>query len=211
MGIDPTRGFPLTPDGRVADRLGDYERRLAALERGGPDLSPVDALPATPRLGQLVSYQNAAMAAQGIEWLLRYSGAASNPWKCVGGGLYANSGTGVTGFAPSGFTTSPWSVSSRLVLPLSGSYEVHARLNAYLTAGASQEFLLRIGYGTGGGQTVDWTSGQATANNAPVNMSGSGTIGGLSSGQTLQLYGTSGGGTWNLRLEQIAIRPLQVS
>lgn len=211
MGLDPTQGFPITPAGRVADRLGEFERRLAALERGGPDLSPVATLPSSPRPGQLVCYQTAAMAAQGIEWLLRYSGAASNPWKCVGGGLYANSGTGVTGFAPSGFTTSPWSVSSRLVLPLSGSYEVHARLNAYLTAGASQEFLLRIGYGTGGGQTVDWTSGQATANNAPVNMSGSGTIGGLSSGQTLQLYGTSGGGTWNLRLEQIAIRPLQVS
>lgn len=209
MGIDPTQGFPITPAGRVADRLGEYERRLAALERGGPELSPVDSLPSSPRPGQVISFQNAGMASQGVEWLLRYAGGGV--WRCIGGGLYTNTGTGATGFAPTGFTTSPWSVSSRLVLPLAGTYEVHARLNAYLTAGASQELVLRIGYGTGGGQTVDWTSGQAINNNAPVNMSGSGTIGGLSAGQTLQLYGASGGGTWNLRLEHLAIRPVTAS
>lgn len=34
MGIDPTQGFPTTPAGRVADKLGEVERRLSALERG---------------------------------------------------------------------------------------------------------------------------------------------------------------------------------
>ena len=85
MGIDPTQGFPITPAGRVADRLGEYERRLAALERGGPELSPVTALPTNPRPGQLVCYQTPAMAAAGVEWVFRNSGATPYPWRFVGG------------------------------------------------------------------------------------------------------------------------------
>lgn len=85
MGLDPTQGFPITPAGRVADRLGEFERRLSALERGGPDLSPVATLPTNPRIGQLVCYQTAAMAAAGIEWYFRNSGASPYPWRFVGG------------------------------------------------------------------------------------------------------------------------------
>lgn len=47
MGIDPTQGFPITAAGRVADRLGEFERRLSALERG--------AAPG-PFVGQIVAH-----------------------------------------------------------------------------------------------------------------------------------------------------------
>lgn len=47
MGLDPTQGFPITPAGRVADRLGEFERRLSALERG--------AAPG-PFVGQIVAH-----------------------------------------------------------------------------------------------------------------------------------------------------------
>lgn len=122
MGIDPTQGFPITPAGRVADRLGDYERRLSALERGGPDLAPVDTLPAQPRLGQLVCYQTAAMASAEIEWVFRYAGPGiSKPWRFVGGVPLTYTDSSTTGAIASTGWLDPATVPT-FDLPLAGDY-----------------------------------------------------------------------------------------
>lgn len=51
-----------------------------------PD-APVTSLPATPFDGQEVSFQNAAMATNGVIWRLRYRAASASvyKWECVGG------------------------------------------------------------------------------------------------------------------------------
>lgn len=121
MGIDPTQGFPITPAGRVADRLGEYERRLAALERGGPELSPVAALPTNPRPGQLVCYQTAAMAAAGIEWYFRNSGSTPYLWRFAGGTPMSYADGSTTGAIAGTGWLDPAGMPS-FALPLAGDY-----------------------------------------------------------------------------------------
>lgn len=52
MPLDPAAGFPTTPEGRTADRLADHERRLRALEAGGPTIQQIEGAPTSaPRDG----------------------------------------------------------------------------------------------------------------------------------------------------------------
>lgn len=208
MPIDPSTGFPITPDGRSADRLAELFRRVGALERGGNGQGFLTALPATA-----YPYQRIILRPQiGIFWDLIYDPDYPGTAKWVSVGMpspLSNSGTGVAGFAPSGFTTSPWSVSSRVTLPYKGDYLVQARCNVYLTAGAPQEFLLRVG--TSAGSTLDLVDATATAINVPLNVSGGFVqLSGLAAGASLQLFGASGGGTWTIRFESIHVYPVAI-
>lgn len=52
MPLDPALGIPTAPDQRTAERLGDLERRLRALENGRPTIQVGAGAPSTsPRDG----------------------------------------------------------------------------------------------------------------------------------------------------------------
>lgn len=64
MPIDPTTGFPITPDSRQADTTADLRRRLEALERGSGGLF----------VGQVIAHARASAPAR---WLPCQGGAYS--------------------------------------------------------------------------------------------------------------------------------------
>lgn len=207
MGIDPTQGFPITPAGRVADRLSDYERRLSALERGGPDLAPVDTLPAQPRLGQLVCYQTAAMASLGVRWELKYNASSGSAykWEFVGGGDWSNQNN--TSGTVASTTAVAFSNTPTITVPLAGDYFVHAT-GDWNTADSTKQGIVA------GGNGVVFTPAHRmgwSANSVNVIFGASGVLT-FSASNDVKLYGYTTGGTATLTANSkvLTVRPVRV-
>jgi hypothetical protein len=93
MGATPVYALswpnpPDPADGPAAfqDLAQDTEAALLANAKGAP-LAVVTSLPGSPTDGQVVYYQNTAMATVGVVWQLRYRSAAagSYKWEFIGG------------------------------------------------------------------------------------------------------------------------------
>lgn len=157
-GSDP---HMLLLEGNDTDILGEVDVTISGADTvAPPSFTPnpwlrltyhtrpiISALPSSPFDGQVIAYQNAAMATLGVVWELRYRAAASGSykWEFMGGGslyLYDSAQYNATqssyGYAGTG----------QLVVPLAGDYEVS--MSAGITtdnATANTEVWCGIGVG----------------------------------------------------------------
>jgi hypothetical protein len=71
----------------VHQKMNSHGLRIEKVERALVPSSPVTSLPAAPYDGQVVYYQNASMATDGVVWTFRYNSAnaSSYKWELVGG------------------------------------------------------------------------------------------------------------------------------
>lgn len=104
----------------------------------------VTALPGSPVDGQIIYYQNAAMATAGIVWQLRYNAALSgSKWQFIGGAPYRVGSdptmgpTNSTSWVPdgSGFL---------LTVPIAGEYRVELSAAVSHTSGGPTYFGLAV-------------------------------------------------------------------
>lgn len=90
----------------------------------------VTALPAEPYDGQVVNFQNASMAGQGVVWALRYRAASvdanGRKWECIGGSDYVIYGAeNPVHMADSGAASTIAALASpQLATPLGGIWEI---------------------------------------------------------------------------------------
>lgn len=128
-----------------AAALEDLERRLSGYIDASPSRAPalVSALPGAPVDGQEVYFQNAAMAASGVAWHLRYRAAATGTtkWEFIGGGPLHVYDSGSYASSTPGYV---FAGTTQIVIPLAGEYELtfagrlaSSASNAVLDVGAS--------------------------------------------------------------------------
>lgn len=127
----PVETDPFKPSGAAGD-LKALADRLDILLPG----SPVTALPGSPADGQVVYFQNAAMAIDGVVWQLRYNAgsASSYKWELIGGAPWVEEIPGLQTTTSTSYTDLGTSGPS-IAAPLAGEY-VH---RAGATAGGFQE------------------------------------------------------------------------
>ena len=95
----------------------------------------VGALPGSPADGQECCLQNAAMAALGVVWRLRYrAGGGSYKWEFVGGSaLYHRIATDEVITEGANFVDAP-TAGPQLTLPVAGDYNYQFSANVYVTS-----------------------------------------------------------------------------
>jgi hypothetical protein len=145
MGATPVYALswpnpPDPADGPAAfqDLAQDTEAALLTVAR----VPIVSALPGSPVDGQMIYYQNAAMAALGIVWQLRYRAGASGSykWEFVGGPpITAAVATqeSTTNAAYVALTTA----GPAITLPLAGDYDVTLNARAFNITNACGGFM----------------------------------------------------------------------
>lgn len=127
MALDPhltqIRGAVSTA--RNTDRVGDLDRRLTALERGGGGGLPrVSSLPTITKDGQVISY--AADSGNGVVWQLR-SNLASGYWEYIGGSdvFRQDDSQPIIATPTPAFTTYNYNVAAiKYTLPFAGDWDV---------------------------------------------------------------------------------------
>lgn len=105
---------------RITRRTKDLERKVSVLP------AIVTALPASAANGQVIYFQSAAMATDGIVWTLRYNSASASAykWECVGGSIWSkevDTNESTTAIAN---TWGTLATSLAVTPPLSGDYYV---------------------------------------------------------------------------------------
>lgn len=134
----------------VSTSAATYQRKVIKSDGTSDfmDNALVSVLPTLPYDGQVVAYQNSAMATLGIVWLLRYraASAAARKWEFVGGApMYSEITTfqSVTNTAFVDLAT----VGPSITWPLIGDYlvEVHAHTHTTNAAGGFMRIALKAG------------------------------------------------------------------
>lgn len=129
MANTPILALPYPAPADTVDVPRDIQALATKLDGVVPIVPAlVAALPGAPVDGQEVYYQNAAMAAAGVIWNLRYraGSANANKWEMIGGNaLRAETAANETrGPAADTTTWLAMSTPASVVVPLSGVYEV---------------------------------------------------------------------------------------
>jgi hypothetical protein len=125
-------------------KLEDLE---AALQQLLTPVGVVSSLPGSPVDGQIINYQNTAMASAGVVWRFRYRAGSSSAykWEFIGGPPF-RAATGGTGNMVAASTWSGISGPS-ITVPLSGDYTVDhsSRLEGGSSASVNFGISLQIG------------------------------------------------------------------
>ena len=107
----------------------------------------VSALPGSPVDGQVVYYQSAAMATDGVVWALRYRSAAagSYKWEFVGGSVWGLEVEGTGGYNSASPIDTGAPVGPGRTPPLAGDYEFAWGANFYAAAATNvQAHIVRM-------------------------------------------------------------------
>ncbi|MGK2937868.1 MAG: hypothetical protein ACSLFR_08715 [Solirubrobacteraceae bacterium] len=115
------------PDGADPIRNGDNQFRNL-VDALSANLAIVTTLPGSPEDGQIVYFQDATLAAEGIVWQLRYNAASASAykWEFFGGGqIIDRSPSGASGITAGGSFAAPSDgYGPSITVPLAGEYVI---------------------------------------------------------------------------------------
>jgi hypothetical protein len=174
------------------------------------DVEIVDALPGSPVDGQVIFYQSAAMATDGIVWVFRYRAAASGSykWEFVGGAAISSEST--TSNTSSSTSYADIANNPAVTTPLAGDYDVVVGARAQCNSAGNSAF---FSFAIGGTAASDNDAVRVRNTDASVNadISASRTVrkAAVAAGTALsgRVRVEAGTGTWAMRwLRLIPVR-----
>lgn len=196
---------------RVHHRINTHATRIEKVERRVKPYSVVTALPASPVNGQIIYYQSAAMATDGIVWQFKYnsSSASTYKWEFVGGPQWSSNIT--TAEAPSG--TGSWlnltTDGPKLVAPLAGDYYVRVECQSVTTAAA----ITTANFGPAAGDTspTTWANSTSPAQSSfYMSMTAFGRLNAVSAATDLKCRYQSTATALNFQYRCIDVTPIRV-
>jgi hypothetical protein len=200
--------------------------RGAKGDRGDPgaittNVPLVNTLPVVPVDQEEVYYQNAAMAALGIMWHLRYragSGSAYK-WEYLGGSSLQHMLPGADNIATGGDLDAA-TVGPILQLPLSGDYEYEFGLNAYFPGATANTLIsstlydalnVAINSGNEFAQSVLYTANTPVAGGSRAELRKKGVITGRSSGSSVKMKYNTSDVQIAVRYRYLFLKPVRVA
>lgn len=180
------------------------------------DSNTVSTLPVSPYNGQVIQYQSAGMATDGVVWTLKYrsASASSFKWEYIGGSLLfsaVETDESTTSATYVDLTT----VGPSVTIPLAGDYEITCGCYAWRSStGAAQSYAsLKVGAtATSDNDKVTWSATPAQAVANQISEAGTRVFvkTGLAAGTVLKLQYRSSAGTAQFLNRWISVRPVRV-
>jgi len=189
----------------------DHTRRITRVEKKLSSAATVrTGLPPLPNDGQVIYYQSAAMAADGVVWQFRYNAdsVSTYKWEFIGGGaLEDNIGVGAA-FETTTSTsyTDLATTGPTITVPLAGDYLVKTWANSVSSvAGNVTQLAVKIGAAA----TADASAGILGANANSASQAGTAILTAAALDDLKMQYKVSAGtGSWRNR--RMTITPIRV-
>ena len=172
------------------------------------DTSYVSALPGSPYDGQVIRFQNAAMATDGIVWTFRYNAASASAykWEFIGGPPWTEEvdTSETTAAGPWQILTTP---GPKLPVPLNGEYESEW---GYTGANSTAGNVCYVTVGQAVALTTSTNSAQTTGTVMNTSVTKSKKVTLTAGGTDFSLYYGVSGGTGTFWARFISMTPIRV-